>query len=135
MSVLSTSVQHCIGGSNQGNQARKREKKYLTVKKRGRYSWFISIILATQGTEIRTITVQTQPQANSSGDPSLRKKGTKKGWWSGSNSKSALVQTLVLPKTKKKRKKKRKKERSNCCIRITHIKEFFLSIKFPVFYN
>jgi hypothetical protein len=38
-----------------------------------------SIILATQEAEIRRI---SQPEANSTGDPTLKKVITKKGWWS-----------------------------------------------------
>jgi hypothetical protein len=46
--------------------------------------WLTPIILATQRTEFRRITVPSQPQANSWQDPILKKPNTKKGWWSGS---------------------------------------------------
>jgi hypothetical protein len=44
----------------------------------------MSIIPATQEAESRRIAVQSQPQANSSKDPMLKKLITKKVWWSGS---------------------------------------------------
>jgi hypothetical protein len=43
--------------------------------------WLMSIILATQEAEIR-IAVQSQPQANSSGDPISKISNTKQGWQS-----------------------------------------------------
>jgi hypothetical protein len=44
------------------------------------YLWLTPIILANQEAEIRRIMVQSQPWANSSGDPmSKKKKITKKG--------------------------------------------------------
>jgi hypothetical protein len=39
----------------------------------------MSVILATQEAEIRRIMVQSQPQANSSGNPLLKKFHQKKG--------------------------------------------------------
>jgi hypothetical protein len=41
------------------------------------------VFLATQEAEIRKMEIQSQPQANSSQDPILKKLITKKGWWSG----------------------------------------------------
>jgi hypothetical protein len=41
------------------------------------------VILATWEAEIRRITVWSQPQANSSGDPILKIPNTEKDWWSG----------------------------------------------------
>jgi hypothetical protein len=46
--------------------------------------WLTPAILATQEAEIRRITVQSQPRANSSQDPILKIPITKKGCWSGS---------------------------------------------------
>jgi hypothetical protein len=42
------------------------------------------VILPTQEAEIRRITVQSLPQANSLEILSRKKAITKKGWWSGS---------------------------------------------------
>jgi hypothetical protein len=46
--------------------------------------WLTPVIITTKEADIRRIMVQSQPQANSSQDPILKKPNTKKGWWSGS---------------------------------------------------
>jgi hypothetical protein len=44
--------------------------------------WLTSVTLATQEIEIGRIVVRSQPGANSSGDPSSKKKPShKKDWW------------------------------------------------------
>jgi hypothetical protein len=43
-----------------------------------RHWWFTAVILATQEAEIRKITFRSQPWANSSQDPILKKPITKK---------------------------------------------------------
>jgi hypothetical protein len=43
------------------------------------YQWLTPVILATRNAEIRRIMVGSQPQANSSGDPILKKPFIKKG--------------------------------------------------------
>jgi hypothetical protein len=64
--------------------------------------WLTPVILATQEAEIRRITVQSQPQANSSRDPILKKPATKKGLVEWLKVK-ARVQTPVPQKKKKKK--------------------------------
>jgi predicted secreted acid phosphatase len=44
-----------------------------------RLQWLMSVILVIQEAEIRRITVQSQPKANSLRDPVLKKLITKKG--------------------------------------------------------
>jgi hypothetical protein len=56
-------------------------------KKAARHWWLTTVIPATQETEIRRITVQSYPLANSSLDPTSKITFTKKGWWSGSRCK------------------------------------------------
>jgi hypothetical protein len=58
-------------------------RSYLKKQKPARCQWLISVILATQEAEIRRTMAQSQPWANSSQDPILKKYITKK-WWSGS---------------------------------------------------
>jgi hypothetical protein len=53
---------------------KKKEKK----KKTAGYWWLTPIILATQEAEIRRIVVQSQPKANSSGDPTSKNLITKR---------------------------------------------------------
>jgi hypothetical protein len=53
--------------------------------RQARHLWVTSVILATQEAEIRRITIQSQLQANSSGDPISKTPITEKGWWSGSS--------------------------------------------------
>jgi hypothetical protein len=74
-------------------------RQKFTSKKEGenkdylwaRSQWLRPVILATQEAEIRRIMVPSQPQANR--DPILKKKNLshKRGWWSGSNGKSACL--------------------------------------------
>jgi hypothetical protein len=67
-----------------------KNKRHLFYFKtsNARHWWLTPIILATQEAEIRRITVRSQPPANSSGDPILKKpitkKKTKNSWWIGS---------------------------------------------------
>jgi hypothetical protein len=48
----------------------------------------------TQEAEIRRIVVPSQPWANSSQNPTMKKPITKKGWWSDSSSKSAYLASV-----------------------------------------
>jgi hypothetical protein len=43
------------------------------------------VILAIQDTEIKRITIQSQPQANSLRDPISKIPNIKQGWWSDSS--------------------------------------------------
>jgi hypothetical protein len=55
---------------------------------------FTPLILAAQEAEIRRIVVPSQPWANSSQNPTMKKPITKKGWWSDSSSKSAYLASV-----------------------------------------
>jgi hypothetical protein len=59
------------------------QKKSYENKKDASCWWLTPIILATPKAKIKRIAVQSQPQANSSGDPISKKPFMQKGWWSG----------------------------------------------------
>jgi hypothetical protein len=59
-------------------------KKSTKNKQKARHWWLKPVILAVQETEIRRITVQCQPTANSSQDLISKKPITKKEWQSDS---------------------------------------------------
>jgi predicted secreted acid phosphatase len=56
-----------------------------------RRQWLMPVILTTQEAEIRRIAVQSQSQANTFGDPILKKLIIKKEWQSGSTSKTTCL--------------------------------------------
>jgi hypothetical protein len=58
-----------------GRADEEKLKKLLQSRRR----WLMPVIVATQETKIRRITVQSQPQANNSRDPISKKTHHKKG--------------------------------------------------------
>jgi hypothetical protein len=50
------------------------------LKTYARHWWLMPVILAIQEAEIRKIMIQSQPQANNSQDPTLKKPITKLKW-------------------------------------------------------
>jgi hypothetical protein len=65
--------------------AKQPRKILLKIIKTAGHQLLTLVNLATQEAEIRKITVQSQPWANSSLDPILKIPITKHGWWDGSS--------------------------------------------------
>jgi hypothetical protein len=58
--------------------------------------WWLTVILATQKVEIRRIEVQSQPEANSLGDP-ISKLPNPKKTWKNQNRAGGLAQMVRAP--------------------------------------
>jgi hypothetical protein len=66
-------------------EGNKQDKGNTKIEDPAGHQWLMTVILTTQGEEIRKIEVQSQPRQIVCKTLSRKKKSiTKKGWWSGS---------------------------------------------------